>query len=68
MTEATPETLAARVKRLRGRRPMERIARDAGVTRDVIWRIETGRTTLPRYSTMERVAKALGITAEELIA
>lgn len=61
------ETLGEKVKRLRGRRPMDRIAREAGLTRDVIWRLETGRTPSPRWDTIERLAKALSLTTDELL-
>ncbi len=61
------ETLGEKVKRLRGRKPMDRIAREAGVTRDVIWRLETGRTPQPRWDTIERLAAVFKMTAEQFL-
>lgn len=61
------ETLGAKVKRLRRKKPIERIARLAGITRDAIWRLESGRTPNPRWDTIEGLAKAFGITPDELL-
>ena len=62
------ETLAEMVQRLRAGKPMERVARDAGLTKDAIWRIETGRASAPRWDTLNKLAGVFGIDVKDLIA
>lgn len=61
------ETLADRVKRLRGKKSLDRLAKDTGLTRDAIWRIETGRTDSPRYDTLEKLSDAFGVSIDQLL-
>lgn len=45
---------------------IETVAALSGVHRDIISRILRGETTDPRWSTMQRLAKGLGISLDEL--
>ncbi len=56
------------IQRLRERRGLtqEGLAAKAGISRGYVARVETGRHDLP-LSTLVRLAKALGVGAEELV-
>jgi transcriptional regulator with XRE-family HTH domain len=59
---ALKERMAARLKTLRERRGMtqEQLAKKSGVGRSHLARLETGRQD-PTLSTLEKLAKALGV-------
>lgn len=42
------------------------LAREAGITPNALWRIETGRVARPRMSTIRKIAKVLGVDPSEL--
>lgn len=44
-----------------------RLSREAGVSSQTIWEIESGKTVSPRLATLERIAEALGVSVTELI-
>ena len=60
--------LSERVTELRNRKgfSQEVLAEDSGLSLRTIQRIENGETT-PRGDTLQRIAKGLGVTSEELI-
>jgi len=64
---AMDETMASRIRRMRGQRVMtqEQLAYLAGVHRVHLVRIEMGRQT-PRAATIRRIATALGVSPEWL--
>jgi transcriptional regulator with XRE-family HTH domain len=45
----------------------EQLAREAGLTWSAVQRLEAGKTTDPHYSTLESIARVLGMTVEELV-
>src|SRR5215510_14851414 len=62
------EGLARRLRRLRERRgltPAE-LERRAGVPRQLVWGLEQATRTRPAPATLEKLAAALGVTAEQL--
>jgi len=60
----------ARVKELRAERVMSlrELAETAGVSKDTIWRLESGTSTNAHPSTIRKLAKALGVEPSELTA
>ena len=64
----TPKRLAMRLKALRQQRGLtqERLAARSRVTRVVIARLETARQD-PRLSTLEKLARALGVPVTRLL-
>jgi len=60
--------LSDNIRRLRADRGMSQAAlsRDIGVTS--LKMIETGRVSSPRYSTLQAIARALGVTVADLYA
>lgn len=60
---------SSQIVRLRNARDWSqyRLSREAGVAAQTIWEIESGRTNSPRLVTLERIAKALGVSLTELI-
>ncbi len=65
---APKERMAARIKVLRDRRGLtqEQLAEKAGVSRTYLARLETGRQD-PTLSTLEKLAKALGVRVGRLL-
>lgn len=65
---APRERMATRIKALREQRGMtqEQLAEKAGVSRTYLARLETARQD-PTLSTLEKLAKALGVKATRLI-
>ena len=57
-----------RVKELRAERVMSlrELSEIAGVSKDTIWRLESGTSTNAHPSTIRKLAKALGVEPTEL--
>ena len=68
MYEQPDPALAALLKRLREDRKItqEQLAFDAGITVSALSRIERGLNS-PGWSTVRRIADALGVSLEELV-
>jgi transcriptional regulator with XRE-family HTH domain len=68
MTERS--AAGARVARIRERRmwTQVRLAREAGVSPTTVSGIESGRISRPHFGTLRKLARALGVGAEELLA
>ena len=62
--------LAKRIRELRNKKDLsqEKLARLAGVSYNTIVKIESGESKNPTIKTMAGIAKALGISLDELIA
>lgn len=60
--------LAGKIKGLRLRKKLtqEKLARLAGISYNTIVKIETGQSKNPSFQTMTNIAKALGVTLDEL--
>jgi transcriptional regulator with XRE-family HTH domain len=58
----------AKITRLRRERDwtLERLAREADLTTTTVWRIESGATD-PTVPSLEKLARAFGITVSELL-
>lgn len=69
MREQPDQSLAVVLKRLREERDItqEQLAFNAGITASALSRIERGVNT-PGWTTVERIAKALGVSLVELAA
>lgn len=67
--ETHRKRLGERIKRLRQQRgySQERLGEEAGVSRITLSRIETGHEQSPRFDTLERIARALGVGMEEML-
>jgi transcriptional regulator with XRE-family HTH domain len=65
---APKERMAARLKAIRERRGLtqEQLAEKSGVSRTYLARLETGRQD-PTLSTLEKLAKALGVKVGRLL-
>jgi transcriptional regulator with XRE-family HTH domain len=65
---APKERMAARLKAIRERRGLtqEQLAEKSGVSRTYLARLETGRQD-PTLSTLEKLAKALGVKVRRLL-
>lgn len=63
------EVNVSRVKELRTERVMSlrELSKAAGVSKDTIWRLESGTSTNAHPSTIRKLAKALGVGPEELV-
>lgn len=61
--------IATEVKRLRIKKKLsqEKLARLADISYNTIVKIETGSTPNPGIKTISKIAKALGVTVDELI-
>ncbi len=66
MTE--PKTVGERIRSLRKEKDIGAIelAMKAGLSRNMIWQVETGRSN-PSLESLARIAAALGVTAAELL-
>jgi transcriptional regulator with XRE-family HTH domain len=66
---ARPAALAARLTELRrkSKRSAACVARAAGISRQHLWRIETGMVPNPSPDVLARVAKAYGIGLAQLL-
>jgi transcriptional regulator with XRE-family HTH domain len=64
----TPDELGMRIKKLRERRKwtQERLAKEAGISRGYLARLETGRHD-PPLSTLTKLADALGVKLPRLV-
>jgi transcriptional regulator with XRE-family HTH domain len=62
------EVNVGRVKELRTERVMSlrELSELAGVSKDTIWRLESGRSTNAHPSTIRKLAKAFDVDAREL--
>lgn len=74
MTDAVHEwPLGERVLRARGKESQRTVAKRAGVSPEMLWQIENGRRRSddapfsPKASTVEKVARALGIPVPEAL-
>jgi transcriptional regulator with XRE-family HTH domain len=56
-----------RYERTRRRMSQQRLAEKSGLSLGQISRIESGKIESPHFSTVEKIAKALGIDADDLI-
>lgn len=67
MDKAT--TIGEKVIQFRGKRKLTRaeLAKKAGISVQVLWLIETGKTTDPKASTIKGLAKALEIDPGALL-
>jgi transcriptional regulator with XRE-family HTH domain len=65
---APKERMASRLKAIRERRGLtqEQLAEKSGVSRTYLARLETGRQD-PTLSTLEKLAKALGVKVRRLL-
>jgi transcriptional regulator with XRE-family HTH domain len=45
-----------------------KIARDAGLSPSVVWRVVNGRTRRPSMQTVAKLAAAFGVSASDIIA
>ena len=61
--------LAENIKRYRGLRGMsqEQLARAAGVTYSALSKIEAGYSQDPRVKTLQKIARALEVTIDDLM-
>jgi transcriptional regulator with XRE-family HTH domain len=64
----TPDELGMRIKRLRERRKwtQEKLAKEAGISRAYLARLETGRHD-PPLSMLTKLADALGVKLSRLV-
>ena len=60
------ELLGSRLKTMRGRRPAEEVARQAGVGLDMLRKIEAGGVPTPGFFTVGRIVDAAGGGLDEL--
>jgi len=69
MAESSKTNLAKKVKQLREKLGLsqEKLARLADVSNNTIINIEAGKQDNPTIDTLKKVAKALGVSVEELI-
>ncbi len=56
-----------RYHRTRQRMSQQRLAEKAGLSIGQVSRIETGKIAAPHFSTIEKLAGALGIEADDLV-
>lgn len=68
MAKPAQAPFGARIRRLRKNLnwSIDRLAQESGLARYHVMKIELGRTT-PRVDTLEKLAKALGTTASDLL-
>ncbi|MEO9327647.1 helix-turn-helix domain-containing protein [Gordonia aurantiaca] len=68
----TPEQIAAgrrlgaRLRELRGDRPLAEVALRAGISPETLRKIETGRMPTPAFATIVALARSLGASLDEL--
>jgi len=69
MTKANKSSLAKRIESLRKRQGLsqEKLARLADVSNNTIINIEAGINDNPTIETLRKIAKAFGVSTEELI-
>lgn len=69
MAESSKTNLAKKVKQLREKLGLsqEKLARLADVSNNTVINIEAGKQDNPTIDTLKKVAKALGVSVEELI-
>jgi len=69
MAESSKTNLARKVKQLREKLGLsqEKLARLADVSNNTIINIEAGKQDNPTIDTLKKVAKALGVSVENLI-
>ena len=69
MTESSKHNIAKTVKRLREKMGLsqEKLARLADVSNNTIINIEAGKQDNPTINTLSKIAKALGVSVDELI-
>lgn len=61
--------LAKKIRELRNKKGLsqERLARVAGVSYNTVVKIESGESKNPTFQTMAGIAKALGVSLDELV-
>lgn len=59
--------IGSKIKELRGSKTQEVLAREVGIQPMHLSKIERGRIRSPRFDTLEKIAKVLGVTVTELI-
>ncbi|MCK8615004.1 helix-turn-helix transcriptional regulator [Gordonia sp. C13] len=68
----TPEQIAAgrrlgaRLRELRGARPLGEVAVSAGISPETLRKIETGRMPTPAFATIAALARSLGTSLDDL--
>jgi transcriptional regulator with XRE-family HTH domain len=64
----SPRALGSTIKRLRKRQDLEQqeLAAKAGVSQPYLSKLEAGRMKNPTLDVLRKLAKALGVTLEEL--
>lgn len=69
MAESRKTNLAKKVKRLREKLGLsqEKLARLADVSNNTVINIEAGKQDNPTIDTLKKMAKALGVSVEDLI-
>ena len=69
-TKLDMEVNVSKVKELRAEHVMSlrELAEAAGVSKDTIWRLESGTSTNAHPSTIRKLAKAFGVAPSELAA
>jgi transcriptional regulator with XRE-family HTH domain len=65
---ARGERLGTLLRRARGSRSMPEIAAASGIPVETLRKIETGRIATPAFFTVAALARAVGITLEEVVA
>ena len=68
-TMSRHETTGEKVKRARRLAGLSQVelAEKAGVSENTIWRLETDRSAIARWSNMRSIAKALNVEVRDLI-
>jgi transcriptional regulator with XRE-family HTH domain len=61
------ERLGRLLREARGGRSMVEIAAEAGVSAETLRKIETGRAPTPAFFTVAALARALGLSMDELV-
>lgn len=69
MAESSKTNLSRKVKQLREKMDLsqEKLARLADVSNNTVINIEAGKQDNPTIDTLKKVAKALGVSVEDLI-
>jgi len=69
LAEKTPSIVGRNVRRLRESRGMSgnALAKAAGMAQSQVWDLEAGRTQNPTAPVLQALARALGVTVDELL-
>ena len=63
---AAGKRLGEQLRRARGRRTLTDVAQAAGISPETLRKIETGRLATPAFATIAALARALGLSLDEL--